>query len=49
MLLHHLIPALVTFARRFDSVLLHLPAKIRRVVSRARVADSDLQVTQEGR
>jgi hypothetical protein len=45
MLLHQLIPALVTLARRFDSVLLGLPAAIRRKVSRARLADSDLQET----
>jgi hypothetical protein len=45
MLLHQLIPALVTLARRFDVVLLGLPAAIRRKVARARVADSDLQET----
>jgi hypothetical protein len=45
MLLHQLIPALVTFARRFDSVFLGFPATIRRVVSRARMGGSDLQET----
>jgi hypothetical protein len=45
MLLHQLIPALVTLAKRFDSVLLGLPARIRRVVSRARESGSDLQET----
>ena len=45
MLLHQLIPALVTLAKRFDSVLLRVPALIRRVVSRARVGGSDLQET----
>jgi hypothetical protein len=45
MLLHQLIPALVTLAKRFDSVLLHFPALIRRVVSRAREGGSDLQET----
>ena len=45
MLLHQLIPALVTLAKRFDSVLLGLPALIRRVVSRAREGGSDLQET----
>jgi hypothetical protein len=45
MLLHQLIPALVTLARRFDAVVLHLPAKIRRVVSRVRGGDAELQET----
>jgi hypothetical protein len=45
MLLHQLIPALVTLAKRFDSVLLGLPARIRRVVSRGREGGSDLQET----
>jgi hypothetical protein len=44
MLLHQLIPAVVTLAKRFDSVLLRVPALIRRVVSRA-VGGSDLQET----
>jgi hypothetical protein len=43
MLLHQLIPAVVTLAKRFDSVLLGLPAFIRRIVSRGRVSGSDLQ------
>jgi hypothetical protein len=43
MLLHHLIPALVTLAKRFDSVLLGLPARIRRAVSRGREGGPDLQ------
>jgi hypothetical protein len=45
MLLHQLIPALVTLARRFDAVVLHLPAKIRRAVLRVRGGDADLQET----
>jgi len=45
MLLHQLTPALVTLAKRFDSVLLGFPALIRRVVSRARESGSDLQET----
>ena len=45
MLLHQLIPALVTLARHLDSVLLGLPAAIRRKVSRPRAADPDLQET----
>ncbi len=45
MLLHQLIPALVTLAKRFDSVLLGFPALIRRVVSRDRDSGSDLQET----
>jgi hypothetical protein len=45
MLLHQLIPALVTLAKRFDAVLLGFPALIRRVVSRARESGSDLQET----
>jgi hypothetical protein len=45
MLLHQLIPALVTLAKRFDSVLLGLPARRRRVVSRGRDSGSDLQET----
>ncbi len=40
MLLHQLIPALVTLAKRFDSVLLGIPALIRRAVTRG---GSDLQ------
>jgi hypothetical protein len=43
MLLHQLIPALVTLAKRFDSVLLGIPALIRRAVSRGRDGGSDLQ------
>jgi len=42
-LLHQLIPALVTLARRFDSVLLQLPATIRRAMSRVRGGEADLQ------
>jgi hypothetical protein len=45
MLLHQLIPALVTLAKRFDSVVLGLPARILRVISRTREAGSDLQET----
>ena len=45
MLLHQLIPALVSLAKRCDSVLLGFPALIRRVVSRARESGSDLQET----
>jgi hypothetical protein len=45
MLLHQLIPALVILAKRFDSVLLCLPAKIRRAVSRVRGGDAELQET----
>ncbi len=46
MLLHQLIPALVTLARRFDAVVLHLPAKIRRVRCReSRGGDAELQET----
>jgi hypothetical protein len=45
MLLHQLVPALVAFAKRFDSVLLDIPALIRRVVSRGRDGSSDLQET----
>jgi hypothetical protein len=45
MLLHQLIPALVTLAKRFDSMLLGFPALIRRVVSRGRESGSDLQET----
>ena len=45
MLLHQLIPALVTLAKRFDLALLGLPARIRRLVSRARIGGSDLQET----
>jgi hypothetical protein len=44
MLLHQLIPAVVTLAKRFDSVLLGLPGFIRRMVLRA-VGGSDLQET----
>lgn len=45
MLLHQLIPALVTLAKRFDSVLLGFPTLIRRVVSRVREGGPDLQET----
>ncbi len=45
MLIHQLIPALVTLAKRFDSVVLGLPARILRVISRTREASSDLQET----
>ena len=37
MLLHQLIPALVTLAKRFDSVLLGFPALIRRAGPRKRL------------
>jgi hypothetical protein len=45
MLLHQLIPALVTLARRFDSVLLPLRDSARALLSRLRSGDSDLQET----
>ena len=45
MLLHQLIPAVISLAKRFDSVLLGLPARILQLVSRSRVGGSDLQET----
>jgi hypothetical protein len=45
MLTCQLIVAFVAAAKRFDAVLMHLPAAVRRLVSRARVSDSDLQET----
>ena len=43
MLLHQFIVVLVSIARRFESVLLHLPATVRRVLSRIKLGGSDLQ------
>jgi hypothetical protein len=45
MLTCQLIVALVAAVKRFDAVVMHLPAALRRVVSRARVGGSDLQET----
>ena len=45
MLLHQLIPAVVTLAKRLDSVLLALPVRIRRLVSARRNGGSHLQET----
>jgi hypothetical protein len=45
MLLHQFIVVVVATAKRFESVLLSLPAALRRVASRSKVGDSDLQET----
>jgi hypothetical protein len=45
MLLHQLIPALVTLARRFDSVLLPVRDLARALLSRLRSGETDLQET----
>ena len=45
MLLHHFILAMIGIVKRFESVLLDLPALVRRAVSRGRVGGSDLQET----
>jgi len=45
MLLHQLILALFAAAKRFDSVLLGMPASVRRLVSRVKADGSDLQET----
>ena len=45
MLLHQLILTLFAAVKRFDSVLLDVPASVRRLVSRAKADGSDLQET----
>ncbi len=45
MLTCQLIVALVAAAKRFDAVVMHLPAAVRRLMSRARASGSDLQET----
>jgi hypothetical protein len=45
MLLHQFILVMVSAVKRFDSVLLSLPAAVRRMVLRDKVGDSDLQET----
>jgi hypothetical protein len=43
MLLHQFILVFVTAVKRFESHLVHLPGEVRRMISRDKVADSDLQ------
>ena len=45
MLLHQFIVVVMASAKRFESVLLGLVANFRRVASRDKVGDSDLQET----
>ncbi len=45
MLTCQLIVALMSAMKRFDAIVMHLPATVRRLVSRRRVGDSDLQET----
>jgi len=45
MLTCQLIVALVAAIKRFDAVVMHLPAALRRLISRSRVNGSDLQET----
>lgn len=45
MLLHQFMLVLVATVKRFDSVLLGVPASVRRLVSRAKTDSSDLQET----
>ena len=42
MLLHQFILVLVSAFKRFESHLIHLPGELRRVVTREKVADSNL-------
>ena len=45
MLLHQVIVVVVSTVKRFESVLLHLPATARRVLARVKLGGSDLQET----
>jgi len=45
MLLHQFILVLTAAVRRFDSVLLTVPAGVRRLVSRAKIGGSELPET----
>jgi len=45
MLLHQFIVILVATAKRFESVLVAIPAAVRRVISRNGTSGSDLQET----